>query len=441
MSGNRARPEAKRARASAPAVLVVSPREVLLSAMDRAPEGEVRVVRTTTARDALGHLASDRFAVILLDIILADGDGRTLLRRIRDHPTHAEVPVVVADPVGSREMTEECRALGVDAVLPPGTPREDICRAVLDRVRPEGQPPADLWSAELAPGLLNRAEFREVFEQVTASLPSDAPAPLLARLAPDDLASASLDTSEEALGARVEELARAAVVSIPRGEGVARWERGDFAVLWTDVPLEEGIRRLEEARLNLEAAGIGGDPAAPPVTFSAALAPVPPGVRLETAMDTVRTLLMEARRLGGSRLLHPGASTPRASHRVLLADDDPLTAAIVVHRLRREGMELIHVEDGLAALDEALKGNYTLLILDVKMPGIDGFDLLARIRETPALAETPVLMLTGMGREPDIVRGFALGADDYMVKPFSPAELMARVGRLLSARAIPRSRP
>lgn len=441
MSGNPARPEAKRRRAPAPAVLVVSPRELLLSALDGTGEDEVRVVRTTTARDALGHLASDRFAVILLDIILADGDGRTLLRRIRDNPTHAEVPVVVADPVGSREMTEECRALGVDAVFPPGTQREELRDAVLARARPEGQPPVDLWAAELAPGLLNRAEFREVFERVTASRASDAPPPLLARLSPDDLARVSRTVSEEALGTLVEQLAEAATTAVPRGEGLARWERGDFAVLWTDVDMEEGIQRLEEARQKLGAAGTAGDPSAPPVPFSAALAPVPVGARLEAAMDTVRTLLLEARGLGGDRLLHPGASTPRASVRVLLADDDPLTAAIVVHRLRREGMELTHVEDGLAALDEALKGIYTLLILDVKMPGIDGFDLLARIRETPALAETPVLMLTGMGREPDIVRGFALGADDYMVKPFSPAELMARVGRLLSSRSAPRSRP
>ncbi len=420
-----------------PAVLVVSPREALLGALEDGVPG-IRVVRTSTGRDALAHLGSERFAVILLDIILADGDGRSFLRRIRDDPVHATAPVVVADPVGSREMADECRALGVEAVLPPGTSREEIRDVVLSRARPDGDT-SNLWAAELSHGLLNRAEFREVFEQVMGSWATGSMPPLLGRLAPDDPSALAGDPSDEVLGARVEALAWRAVGSIPPGEGVARWERGDFVVLWTDIPLEEGIRRLDQARSRLSEEGAAA-PSGPSISFSGALAPVEPGARLDGAMDRVRSLLMEARASGGGRVLHPGSSPGRGPVRVLLADDDPLTAAIVLHRLKREEMEVTHVEDGLAALDEALTGVYDLLVLDVKMPGIDGFDLLARVRDTPDLREVPVLMLTGMGREPDIVRGFSLGADDYMVKPFSPAELMARVGRLLSGRASPRSR-
>ena len=73
-----------------------------------------------------------------------------------------------------------------------------------------------------------------------------------------------------------------------------------------------------------------------------------------------------------------------------------------------------------------------MAILDVKMPEMDGFELLDRLRKVPNYYEIPIMMLTSMGREEDIARGFELGADDYMVKPFSPVEVLARVRRLLS---------
>ena len=66
---------------------------------------------------------------------------------------------------------------------------------------------------------------------------------------------------------------------------------------------------------------------------------------------------------------------------------------------------------------------------------MDGFELLARVREIPRFADVPIIMLTGMGSEADVIRGLELGADDYMLKPFSPSELLARVRRLLHARA------
>jgi DNA-binding response OmpR family regulator len=72
-----------------------------------------------------------------------------------------------------------------------------------------------------------------------------------------------------------------------------------------------------------------------------------------------------------------------------------------------------------------------LVILDVKMPGMDGFEVLRQLRDMPSYARTPILMLTSMGSEQDIVRGLELGANDYIVKPFAPVELVARVNRHL----------
>lgn len=119
------------------------------------------------------------------------------------------------------------------------------------------------------------------------------------------------------------------------------------------------------------------------------------------------------------------------SRSILLAEDDDLVAALIVDRLTRDGFEMVRCSDGEAALAEARRNPPDVAILDVKMPKMDGFEVLSHLREIPELADTPVIVLTAMGSEHDVVRGFDLGADDYVLKPFSPTELAARVQRLV----------
>lgn len=124
----------------------------------------------------------------------------------------------------------------------------------------------------------------------------------------------------------------------------------------------------------------------------------------------------------------PGAPGPQL---VLVVEDDPLVASLLDHRLRREGFEVLHFTDGKAALAGIDGRPLCLAILDVKLPGVDGFQVLSQLRQQASRAQTPIVMLTAMGKEEHVVRGLALGADDYILKPFSPNELIARVRRLL----------
>jgi len=116
---------------------------------------------------------------------------------------------------------------------------------------------------------------------------------------------------------------------------------------------------------------------------------------------------------------------------VLVAEDDDLVAALILDRLGRDGYEMVRCRDGVEALAAAQQHPPDVAIVDVKMPKMDGFELLTRLRENDALADVPVIVLTAMGSEHDVVRGFDLGADDYMLKPFSPTELAVRVQRLV----------
>jgi len=129
------------------------------------------------------------------------------------------------------------------------------------------------------------------------------------------------------------------------------------------------------------------------------------------------------------------ADLTSATTKILVAEDDTVTSNLIVYRLSREpGFEVDHYPDGLDALEALKAQSYDLAVLDVQMPGLDGFGVLGQMREDPELESIPVIMLTSLGGEEDIVRGLEIGANDYMVKPFSPAELIARVRRLLIAR-------
>lgn len=135
----------------------------------------------------------------------------------------------------------------------------------------------------------------------------------------------------------------------------------------------------------------------------------------------------------GARSIAATAANAGAGH-VLLAEDDAVVAALVKHRLTREGYTVHHASDGVAAMDMSNAQPLSLAILDVMLPGLDGFELLGRLRRDSRTEQVPVVMLTGLGGERDVERALALGADDYVLKPFSPVELTARVQRLVRRR-------
>lgn len=116
------------------------------------------------------------------------------------------------------------------------------------------------------------------------------------------------------------------------------------------------------------------------------------------------------------------------AQRILVVDDEPAILELVSYNLRREGYEVITAATGTEALEKATTQEMHLVVLDLMLPEMDGF---AVCRELRKQSRVPVLMLTARGDEVDRVVGFELGADDYVVKPFSPRELVARVKAIL----------
>jgi two-component system KDP operon response regulator KdpE len=119
---------------------------------------------------------------------------------------------------------------------------------------------------------------------------------------------------------------------------------------------------------------------------------------------------------------------PRESHRILVVDDEPRMIRFIRMNLELEGYTVFEAGDGLRALHQVRDTLPDLIILDVMMPELDGFETLRDLRE---ISSVPVIMLTALGEEDDRVRGLELGADDYVTKPFSPRELVSRVKAVL----------
>ena len=140
------------------------------------------------------------------------------------------------------------------------------------------------------------------------------------------------------------------------------------------------------------------------------------------------SLALSQQRPGGARLT-PAGTTIAERTRVVIADDDSTVLALVRTALANFGMECFTAADGPSALDMIRRHRPNAAVLDVNMPGMDGYEVLSAVRAE----EIPVrvLLLTARQQESDVIRGFTLGADDYVVKPFSPMELVARMKRLL----------
>ena len=118
--------------------------------------------------------------------------------------------------------------------------------------------------------------------------------------------------------------------------------------------------------------------------------------------------------------------------KILVIEDDPATSRLVDYSLRHEGYQVISASNGLEGLRKAISESPDLVILDVMLPGMDGFEICHRLKSEPATAQLPILMFSAKAQEIDKDTGIKVGADDYLTKPAAPSEIVSRVEKLLA---------
>jgi DNA-binding response OmpR family regulator len=370
---------------------------VLQVALQRADRMVVAVDTVAGAREVL----RDRpIAAAVLDAVLPDADGRALL----DDPNLFGVPVIVVAGGAGAALRADLVAHGAAAVFEKPVDPNRLAAALTSLLARTGSEP---HVRDPATGMPGRIAFRDAIALAQgASQPSRAF--VVAHVVPPAEVDAAV-WSAILRGHLDEDLL------------VARLDERAFGVMLFD-PVDAATAALDRA---LRAA----DAHAGAITPSTA-GLVPGGTATVTDVLVAAARMAHHAVASGQRVAVSDELAPVAG-RVVLVEDDPATAALVVRLLTEDGLRVDHAADGHRAA-ALLRGDPpALVLLDVHLPGPDGFSLLQQLREAPATARVPALMLTAVGDERQVAMAFELGADDYVVKPFRPMELRARVRRLL----------
>jgi DNA-binding response OmpR family regulator/predicted nucleic acid-binding protein len=408
-------------RSAPPLVLVVEPDPLVAGTLVEALTApDRRITKARSAREARSLTTREPPDVIVMDLLLPDADGRKVLSRLRRNPATRDCAVVIAGGAAGARTREECFALGADEVLREPLDVKDAARAV-DLLLAEGR------SVEPGPDPLDAPLTLSEVQRIMATRAGEDSGG-----GPWTVGLLEVHVGEAGTGPGPQETLLPQLLRAAIRELQASLEEGDLMARW-------GVDQLVIAsphRSEVELAGILDRLGRLPVAAS----------RLRRRVRTVGTdeELLDAVSAMASRLLDreadDGASGPvagtrgRMPPRAVLVEDDPITANLVLHRLGRSGFTVDHHADGARGLEAILAAPPDVAILDVQLPGMDGFEILGRIREDPDAHGLPVLVFTSLGRQEHVRRGFELGADDFMTKPFSPGELLTRVLRLVRRR-------
>ncbi len=399
--------------------------ETVLAASNR------EVFTAGTAERAAALLEEKRVSLILLDLMLPDTDGRNFLLRLKERPATANVPVIVLSAKLGAQPKTECFALGADAYYEKPFEVETICAAVSSWLfRSEGS----LRESRRDPltGLPNRAAFREAFQR-NVSLASRRGESVSAAILDLDRFKYINDTFGHAMGDEV--LRKTAGIlsdSLRKSDLLARWGGEEFVALFPNTGVEgagNAVRKALDALASHTFQAPGGRGFQ--VTFSAGVCEAGKDAGVEETVADADRFLYLAKAQGRNAVLTAVDKPTLQAKSILLAEPDETVALIIKQRLGREGFSIRHVQDGRSAREAAAKGGYSLVIVDVRLPGEGGAEMVQRLRTSAATSGTPILLLASLGREKDVAFGFQAGADDYLVKPFSPLELVGRVRNLL----------
>jgi len=409
---------AKRPPWSEAALVQASAPEASLTVLVAEDDADQRGVLTAALRHAglevigvpSGDLVIDvargaRPDAILLDVNLPGLDGYTVCRQLKADPDLRTLPVIFLTAHGALDERLAGLTLGADDYLtkPVETPELLIrLRLAIQRRQAPGSDAAGPPTGDL-PYDRFVAEARHLLANGPAVL-------ALVHLPPKQ--------APAAIGRLLD--------NIRRRDLVGRYSAGRHLILFPDLAPLAARERMTEVVAELARAGFEG-------VHAGLAAATERGARLEDLIAEADQALAGARFLGlpaAFRDQHGPSVRPTAGRLVLIADDDPDVARVVDAHLRAAACRTLLAFDGQQAIDRIAADRPDLVVLDLMLPKVTGFEVLAAIRQQePPLPR--VLVLSARGREDDITRAFELGAADYMTKPFSPQELLARLNRLV----------
>lgn len=389
----------------------------------------------STGQSAMNAAENNALDLIFLDLNLPDVDGRVLIRKLRSLPNALRAPIYVVSAIRSPEVRAECLSAGAAGyVQKPFNPEQIL--EIVNASRGTAEPPV---SNDPETGLPDKAGLARRFMALR-----DVPEPFsVAFLLVKNLESIADSYGKDMKAQLLKHIAARSSEFLKKDDAFGRLAENAFVALLPSSGAADARARLETLAKDVSGTRFEVEGKAPfHVRLLLGACAVDKTMSFEDAiMEAESQLLLAADRLpdpvAGTDPASAGPSTPAAASaprraiRILLADDDEMIVSFVRHRLSREGFEILAAADGTQALEIARAQSADLVILDIQMPGMNGIEVLAQLRKLPGYAKTPVMMLSSLGGERDISRAFESGANDYLVKPFSPVEMQARIRRLI----------
>lgn len=394
------------------------------------PSREITIAATGAAADEV--LREEPPDLILLDLMLPDRDGRDLLVDIRSRSATAATPVIVLTARDEPEVRSECFALGADEVLLKPVGAEIIRAAVSSTVRRMAAL-RRLAQEDHLTGLPNRAALSRIFQRLQAFSDRNDQPLAMALLDVDHLKDIN-DRYGHAVGDELlRELSDVVQETLRDSDVLARWGGDEFVTLLPNTGVPGAREAMDKARLRFrrraqEATDLD---LADSLGLSAGITAVRTGESVEEAVSRADHLLYRAKTTGRDSVVAGGEERPGPLRDILVVEDEDEVARIFARFLERDGFRPRRVASGEEAMRAVQEQVPDLVILDVRLPGKDGFEVLREMREDLELHDVPVLIITALGQEDAVVRGFELGVDEYLVKPVSREDFLSRVRRLL----------
>ncbi len=391
-----------------------------------------QVIVAASAAQARLEMQQQKYQLIILDLLLPDADGRNFLVELKETSAYCSIPVFILSAKTSTATKSECLALGAEVYLEKPFDPDELVNLVEKKLHQQKEISRER-DTDPVTRLLNRAAFHEKYHEYQIAYEETDQTFVITLINIDQLDKINQQYSP-AMGTQViRYLGQKLAAYYQEKELLARWEGGEFIGLFfgsEESQVAEKLQYLQEQFSQYKFTTPENESFQS--SFSAAVAEFNWQTDHEDAYVELKKRLVTAKKRRRGQIITSQEYTQPLPLRIFIAEDDELISSIVKHRLIREGYEVTHAEDGKSAWELLQQDSaFTVIILDVKMPEMNGFEVLKNLRKHPDLEDIPVIILTSMGKEQDIVHGLELGANDYILKPFSPVELLARIQRFL----------
>ncbi|EKD27174.1 MAG: response regulator receiver protein [uncultured bacterium] len=384
-----------------------------------------------TAAQAEEILLAKPVSLIILDLLLPDIDGRNFLIKLRENVRTSTVPIFVLSALTDKQTKTECFALGIDEFFEKPVDPETFSAAVSGKIHKTAKVLYGMHKDPLTK-LLNRSAFSEAYERALAYSQRSKQKITIVMIDLDYFKSVN-DTFGHAMGdevlVKVSEILREC---IRKSDIIGRWGGEEFIILLPNTS-EDAAKKVMEKTLETFRKNKffvpGG--ASFSMTFSAGLVEINSSQTLEESAARADSMLYKAKLAGRNRIITSKEELSYKKLRVLFAEDDEYIARVVKKQLEMEGLEVERFNNGVSALAAGRNSKFDLALIDIQMPIMDGFDLIKNLRASASFEKVPIAIITAMGMKGDIIKGIKLGADDYIIKPFSPNQLVFRIRSLI----------